>query len=596
MNRHFQTQNSLLPRTHALRGSFVRCVFLLLPMAVIAAPGDVEPGFNPNANSAVYSTAVQADGKCLLGGSFTTVGVEARNRIARLNADGTLDGGFNPNANNTVYSTVVQMDGKILLGGSFTMVGGVSRNRIARLNADGTPDSGFNPDVNGTVHCTVVLADGTVLIGGAFTTVGGVVRNSIARLYADGTLDNGFNPDVNNIVYSMTVQADGKILIGGQFTQAGGVTRNRIARLNASGTLDTGFNPNANGTVYSTTLQADGKILLAGAFSTVGGGARSRIARLNTGGTLDTSFNPNAGNIVYSTAVQADGKILIGGTFTTVGVSSRSRIARLNADGTLDSGFNPDANSFVYSTAVQADGKILIGGDFATVGGVARNRIARLENGTATQVLGATSASRVQWLRGGGGPEFQQVTFELSTDGGFSYAALGAGTRISGGWELTGLSLPANGRLRGRARTSGGYTSGSGGLVEAVAVIGELSQLEIWRQFHFASSENTGVAADSSDFDGDGVANLLEFAFNLIPTQSTSCQIPQAQMGGGELFYSFTEPGGVSGVTYGVEWSTTLYANDWHDVPDTGSAQQHHFSVPLEGTTSLFMRLKVTSP
>ena len=68
----------------------------------------------------VFATAVQPDGKILIGGSFTSVLGVARNNIARLNTDGTLDTAFNPNANGAVYSIAVQADGKILVGGSFT--------------------------------------------------------------------------------------------------------------------------------------------------------------------------------------------------------------------------------------------------------------------------------------------------------------------------------------------------------------------------------------------------------------------------------------------------------------------------------------------
>ena len=60
---------------------------------------------------------MQADGKILIGGGFTTIGGVARNYIARLNPDGSLDTGFNPNANDYVYSIAVQADGKILIGG-----------------------------------------------------------------------------------------------------------------------------------------------------------------------------------------------------------------------------------------------------------------------------------------------------------------------------------------------------------------------------------------------------------------------------------------------------------------------------------------------
>ena len=66
------------------------------------------------------ATAVQPDGKILIGGSFTTVLGVTRNNIARLNTDGTLDTAFNPNANSLVYSIAVQADGKILAGGDFT--------------------------------------------------------------------------------------------------------------------------------------------------------------------------------------------------------------------------------------------------------------------------------------------------------------------------------------------------------------------------------------------------------------------------------------------------------------------------------------------
>src|ERR1017187_6192471 len=53
--------------------------------------GLVDNAFNPGADDAVYSLAVQADGKILVGGPFTTLGGQTRNRIARLNANGILD-------------------------------------------------------------------------------------------------------------------------------------------------------------------------------------------------------------------------------------------------------------------------------------------------------------------------------------------------------------------------------------------------------------------------------------------------------------------------------------------------------------------------
>jgi len=72
----------------------------------------VEAGFNPDANGNVYGLAVQADGRILVGGSFTSVGGMERTNLARLNADGTLDTGFNANADDPVYSVALQADAR----------------------------------------------------------------------------------------------------------------------------------------------------------------------------------------------------------------------------------------------------------------------------------------------------------------------------------------------------------------------------------------------------------------------------------------------------------------------------------------------------
>jgi hypothetical protein len=90
--------------------------------------------FNPVARGSVISLAVQADGKILVGGNFTTLGGQTRTNIGRLNADGTLDSAFNPGGNGYVYTLALQADGKILAGGAFSSLGGQARSDIGRLN------------------------------------------------------------------------------------------------------------------------------------------------------------------------------------------------------------------------------------------------------------------------------------------------------------------------------------------------------------------------------------------------------------------------------------------------------------------------------
>jgi uncharacterized delta-60 repeat protein len=344
------------------------------------------------ANGSVKAIAVQSDGKVLIGGDFTTYNGFSRNRIARLNADGTFDITFKGAAvgpDNSVRAIAVQADGKVLIAGDFTTYNGTARNRIARLNTDGSLDASFlnvGSGANASVRAIAVQPDGKVLIAGSFTSYNGVGRNYIARLNADGSLDLGFNPGsgANSVVEAIALQPDGKVLIGGGFTSYNGTARNRIARLNANGSLDLGFNPGsgANSTVYALALQPDGNVLIAGSFTTYDGVGRAYTARLNANGALDLGFNDGTNNIVVGIAVQADGKVLIAGWFTFYNGVGRNGIARLNADGSLDTDFNPGfgANDHVNALAMQSDGKVLIGGLFGSVDTSTRDRIARLEN------------------------------------------------------------------------------------------------------------------------------------------------------------------------------------------------------------------------
>jgi hypothetical protein len=122
-----------------------------------------------------------------------------------------------------------------------------------------------------------------------------------------------------------------------------------------------------------------------------------------------------------------------------------------------------------------------------------------------------------------------------------------------------------------------------------------LSALEAWRQLHFGSPANSGNGANQFDFDGDGLENLVEFAFGLNPVLGGSLQLPEGRREGGEYVISFPTPPGVSGITCGAEWSTSLEEGTWWPVPDTGTAPLHTFSVP-DSTERLFLRLTVTVP
>ena len=214
-------------------------LLVLLVTAIQARAQNAVDGFDPNVTgpnnyAPVTVMVVQPDGKILIGGTFSSVLGVPRNHVARLNPDGTLDTAFDPNVSGdpnlytTVYAIAVQADGKILVGGRFTSIGGQTRNGFARLEAaTGLADS-FDPAATGDSVSSIALqADGKILVGGSFTNIGGQARQSMARLDAATGLADSFDPNVNGSVYAIAVQADGRILAGGYFL----FPRSCIARL-----------------------------------------------------------------------------------------------------------------------------------------------------------------------------------------------------------------------------------------------------------------------------------------------------------------------------------------------------------------------------
>src|SRR6185369_13536688 len=99
---------------------------------------------------AVSAIALQPDGKLVIGGSFSEVGLgNARYGIARLNGDGSLDTNYNvsiPRANGCIqviclasgfgeFSTPLALallsDGKVLVGGNLNPLNGKVSDRVS---------------------------------------------------------------------------------------------------------------------------------------------------------------------------------------------------------------------------------------------------------------------------------------------------------------------------------------------------------------------------------------------------------------------------------------------------------------------------------
>ena len=92
--------------------------------------GTKDATFSPgtSVNNQVLSIALQPNGKIILGGFFTSYNGITENYIIRLNSNGTKDTAFNTGVgfNSAVHLIALQADGKIVLGGSFTSYKAIS--------------------------------------------------------------------------------------------------------------------------------------------------------------------------------------------------------------------------------------------------------------------------------------------------------------------------------------------------------------------------------------------------------------------------------------------------------------------------------------
>lgn len=287
------------------------------------------------------STALQ----CLSTGGAT------RNRIARLNSDGTLDTGYALPAmsgfDGPVRTLALQADGKVIVGGDFTTGYGtpVAVHSIARLDTDGRVDPTFvqtGVGLDGPVFTTAIQPDGKVLIGGNFTHLEGSSMPYVARLNSNGAMDTTFVPTgtgLDGLVLSLALQSDGNVVAGGSFTSYNAVARSRLARLTSTGGLDTTFAPTTGlvgGSGAYVALQPNGKIVVAGGFTEYNGTARAGLAQVLSDGSLDSTFAVGTGlNATAQVVTVAAGSVLVGGNFTTYNGATRGSLARIYGTASL---------------------------------------------------------------------------------------------------------------------------------------------------------------------------------------------------------------------------------------------------------------------
>lgn len=245
----------------------------------------------------VYAIVVQPDGKVLLAGEFSSYQGHPCHNIIRVDAAGNFDPTFQPGTgtNDVIYTMRLQANGRILLGGAFTTFNGATVGCATRLLADGTLDPSFaiGTGFNGPVFSIATnSSDHSILLGGSFTQFQGMDHlYRMVKLSENGTYAFASPPQVDQVVKSVAFDWQDDIIIGGRFTSYldGGFSASvgRIARLFAYGPVDLAFHsiPGFNEVmpfqgVQALAITAEGDVLAGGTFSHYNGTPTGGIAKL----------------------------------------------------------------------------------------------------------------------------------------------------------------------------------------------------------------------------------------------------------------------------------------------------------------------------
>jgi autotransporter-associated beta strand protein len=536
----------------------------------IVALGSGQPNFSP---AGWGNTTLSVDGVSVVpttnsGGNTITIGA-----LKSEGATGVLAGGTAGAPNYTIGAKLVAgVPLDTTFGGSFT------GNAIVTKVGNGRLTLTSNNNVNtGAVNANAGVLDVRGTFGAFYRSSG-----------ADGISGNGDDYS------SVTEPTDGKpwtILQPGAVTVAAAGTLAGNGKLGGAITVNGVLRPDSTGDLGGNfTVIGSGSLTLASTATTqfdLKGVTFTGVKSTSTGAiTLNGLLKFNFLGTVFNGSYQVfDLAVAPTGAFTGVSVTTTTATeTALASSGTVWTGtVGAQSYSFDASTGVLT----VTGGATAVTPG--------------TSTLSATAGNAkvdLSWTSASGADTYT-VKRALVSGGPYTNLISNlAGTTYSDTTVTNGTTYYYVVQAKNSSSNLSGANSNE---VSAIPVEGPAhTALQTWRFEQFGVYDDTGavLAGDTEDFDGDGLANLLEYALGTNPTVANANPVTVAKSGN---FLTLTYPRRSpvdAALTYTVQASSDLaagFAAGGGTTNTVGSTSTYtdNVSVSTAGTRR-FLRLSVS--
>ncbi|MEO0898288.1 MAG: T9SS type A sorting domain-containing protein [Bacteroidota bacterium] len=292
--------------------------------------------WNPDPNNIIRDIETDEKGeKIYVAGSFSSIGGEPAGNFAALNGTtGNLIPGWDLDVNQTVDAVEVDpRTGNVYLGGRFSSVGGQTRNKLAVVDTTGSVLP-INLNFDGDIF-SMAWNDTMMYISGDFENIGGIGRNKIAAIGGNGNLME-WEPDHNTSQFSAmgdVVASPDKVFIQGGFDQVNGKARGRVAAVGPQKAVLDDWNPELSrgGGLFSVSsvYPVGEDVFVAGTFTEVRGTPVNGLARLN----IETGvIQPPVIRFPFSTLYTFEtfeDRLFIGGIYDSVDNSYQPNLASI---------------------------------------------------------------------------------------------------------------------------------------------------------------------------------------------------------------------------------------------------------------------------